>query len=63
MDEQDIEAQSPEESIKRVRRGCVGMAAIISALGVMFIFNDGNLFWSIFFVIALLLMILRHYVK
>jgi predicted PurR-regulated permease PerM len=46
-----------EASLRRVRRGCVFIALIVAALGVMFTAASGNLFYLTLIVLALFLAI------
>jgi hypothetical protein len=52
-----------DDSVRRVRRGCLGMAAILLALGIMLISATGNLFWSLFGLAALVLLVLSRTIK
>lgn len=52
-----------DDSVRRVRRGCLGMAAILFALGIMLISATGNLFWSLLGLVALLLFVLSRTIK
>ncbi len=52
-----------DDSARRVRRGCLGMAAILLALGIMLISATGNLFWSVLGLAALLLFVLSRTIK
>ncbi|MFV9505650.1 MAG: hypothetical protein AB4911_13935 [Oscillochloridaceae bacterium umkhey_bin13] len=49
------EPTDPEQSVKRVRRGCAAMALIFVALTVLFVSATGNLFYLTFLIFALLL--------
>lgn len=51
------------ESIRRIRRGCIGMAILISALVVILIFMTQNLAWSLLLIVPLILLILRTQVR
>ncbi len=44
------EPEDVQESMARVRRGCLGVAALFMALALLFIAATGNLFFSIFLI-------------
>ncbi|MCU0490205.1 MAG: hypothetical protein MUD01_01260 [Chloroflexaceae bacterium] len=50
------------DSVQRVRRGCVGIVILLTAIIVSFIFATGNLAISLFFIIPALLLVLRRYI-
>jgi hypothetical protein len=47
-----------QESLRRVRRGCIFIALIVAALGVMLTAASGNLFYLTLIGLALVLAIL-----
>jgi hypothetical protein len=59
----DDKEDTMDDSVRRVRRGCLGMAAILLALGVMLISATGNLFWSLFGLAAVVLLVLSRTIK
>lgn len=48
------ELQETEESVRRIRRGCMFMALIFVALTVLFVSATGNLFFLTLLLFALL---------
>lgn len=56
---------TPEEieSIRRVRRGCFGIAILLTATAIMFIFSTGNLAWSLLLIAPILIVVLTRWVK
>nr|WP_044200966.1 hypothetical protein [Oscillochloris trichoides] len=44
------EPQEVQESMARVRRGCLGVAALFMALALIFVVSTGNLFYSVFLI-------------
>lgn len=52
-----------EESIRRVRRGCLGSAAIFVGLAVLFVSATGNLAFLLLLIVALALALLSRTVK
>jgi hypothetical protein len=52
-----------EQSIRRVRRGCLGSAAIFAALAVLFVSASGNLAFLLLLIVALALVLLSRTVK
>jgi hypothetical protein len=52
-----------QESIRRVRRGCLGSALIFMALSLLLINSTGNLAFSLLLVVSLVLVILSRMVR
>lgn len=52
-----------ETSARRVRRGCLFMAALVAALAVLFVSATGNLFYLTLLVAALFLVIFSRFVR
>jgi hypothetical protein len=55
--------QNTDESVRRVRRGCLGGAAVMLALGLLLVTQTGNLFWSVLGVVAIALFIFSRLIK
>ncbi len=52
-----------DESVRRVRRGCVGMAIILLAVIFLLIMSTGNLAWSLLLLLPLALVVLSRFIK
>lgn len=53
----------PEQSARRVRRGCLGVALVIAALAVLFTSATGNLFYLTLLLGTLGLIVFSRFVK
>lgn len=62
MSKETLPPPTPEEaeSIRRIRRGCLGSAILIAAIALMLIFMTGNLAYSLLLLVAFALVLLRH---
>ncbi|NTV64227.1 MAG: hypothetical protein HGA65_11915 [Oscillochloris sp.] len=52
------EPEDVQESMARVRRGCLGVAALFMGVTIIFVTSTGNLFYLIFLLGAILSLIL-----
>jgi hypothetical protein len=52
-----------DESVRRIRRGCIGGAAVMLALGLLLVTQTGNLFWSVLGLVAIVLFVLSRLIK
>jgi hypothetical protein len=52
-----------EQSVRRVRRGCMGSAAVFVALSVMLVSATGNLFFLTLLLVAVALAVFSRMVK
>lgn len=52
------EPEDVQESMARVRRGCLGVAALFMGVTILFVTSTGNLFYLIFLVGAVISLIL-----
>ena len=57
------EPNDPEASARRVRRGCLFIAALIVAFGVLFTSATGNLFYLTLIVVALVVAVLSRFIR
>lgn len=57
------EPNDVEQSVRRVRRGCLFMALIVVALAVLFTSATGNLFYLTLLVLALFLAVFSRLVR
>jgi hypothetical protein len=57
------EPNDVEQSVRRVRRGCLFIAAIVAALGVLFVSATGNLFYLTLVLAALFLAVFSRFVR
>jgi fatty acid desaturase len=57
------EPNDVEQSVRRVRRGCLFIAALIAALGVLFVSATGNLFYVTLVVAAVFLAVFSRFVR
>jgi hypothetical protein len=52
-----------QESLRRVRHGCMFIALIVAALGVLFTASSGNLFYLTLLFLALFLAVLPRFTR
>ncbi|NJN17056.1 MAG: hypothetical protein HC822_12680 [Oscillochloris sp.] len=52
-----------EQSIRRVRRGCLGVGALVGAMAIMLTLSTGNLFYLTLLVLTLGLILLSRAVR
>jgi hypothetical protein len=57
------EPDDVQESMARVRRGCLGVAALFMAMALLFVTRTGNLFYLIFLVGAVVSLLLWRFTK
>jgi hypothetical protein len=57
------EPDDVEQSMARVRRGCLGVAALFGAFTILFVSATGNLFYLIFLVGAIISLLLWRYTR
>ncbi len=57
------EPNDVEQSVRRVRRGCLFIAALFAALGVLFVSATGNLFYLTLVAAALFLAVFSRFVR
>jgi hypothetical protein len=57
------DSDGPEESVRRIRRGCFGSALIFVALAVLLTSSTGNLFYLTLILIALVLVALSRAIR
>jgi hypothetical protein len=57
------EPDDVEQSMARVRRGCLGVAALFGAFAILFVSATGNLFYLIFLVGAIISLLLWRYTR
>jgi hypothetical protein len=52
-----MEPQDPEESVRRIRRGCFGMSMLVFAMAVLLVSSTGNLVFSLLGIVAIALFV------
>lgn len=57
------ETDDAEQSVRRIRRGCMFSAGIFVALAVLFVSATGNLFYLLLILVAVALLALSRVVK
>ncbi len=57
------EPDDVEASVRRIRRGCVFIAALFAAMAVLFVSATGNLFYLILALVAVVLLALSRLVR
>lgn len=57
------EPDDVEASVRRIRRGCIFMAALFAAMAVLLVSATGNLFYLTFVLVAVALLALSRLVR
>lgn len=57
------EPDDAEQSVRRIRRGCLFSAAIFVALAILFVSSTGNLFYLTLILVAVALVALSRVIK
>ena len=52
-----------DESVQRIRRGCIGAAALLISIIFVLIMSSGNLAWSLLLILPIALIIGSRLVK
>jgi steroid 5-alpha reductase family enzyme len=52
-----MDPQDPEQSVRRIRRGCFGMSALVLAMTVLLVSSTGNLAFGMLAIVAIALFI------